>query len=350
MHVVSSWIWGFSAKKTPCGIYFVSSFDHTLHGALLPSKNSLFGTWTTGDLHHRVAFGCPTWPGAQQSPHLFNRETPPGRTLSRLRCGVAVVLCCGAQVSCLHLKSSKSHRTQLWLHTASRRAQQEQQGRECWRVSAGPGFGVIKAECFYNCSTVGKLPMSPSCPLTQLPAVQPGAVLVVLYSTTGTAGVPLIHLPLFLQFICVYMGRCWYISEESLGEPGEVVYNVGTAGSLGHCGSLFWRVPQKGRICTFLCARLLSLSIGFELKLLFPPEGSCPFLGHILYFCFPFYAVHPLSLTILQTLQGHPGLWLLLCYAFQNSLCNIWCPVIAWLWTTGTALSSLTSSISPSNI
>lgn len=129
-------------------------------------------------------------------------------------------------MSCLHLKSSKSLRTQLWLHTASCRAQQEQRGREYWRVSAGPGFGVIKAECFCNCSSVGKLPMSPSCPLTQLPAVQPGAVLVILYRTTGTAGVPLIHLPLFLQFICVSMGRWRYISEESPGEPGEIVYNM----------------------------------------------------------------------------------------------------------------------------
>lgn len=244
-------------KKAPCGIYFVSSFDHTLHSALVPSKNSLFGTPITRDLHLRVAFRCPTWPGAQQSPHLCNRETLPGRTLSRLRRGAAVVLCCGAQVSCLHLKSSKNHRTQLWLHTVSRRAQQEQQGRECWRVSAGPGFGVIKAECFCNCSTVGKLPMSPSCPLTQLPAVQPGAVLVVLYSTTGTAGVPLIHLPLFLQFICVYMGRWWYISEESLGEPGEAVYNMWAR--LDHWDTFLKGSTEGSYLHLFMCSSSESL-------------------------------------------------------------------------------------------
>lgn len=149
----------------------VEFLGHCIIGRFLKKSSKMW--WTEQHWVRQTWIGVPlplllAWDRsvAQWSSHLYNGERFSGRTLSWLRCGVTLILCCVAQASYLHFKSSRSrwthsHRAQPPVeHSRSTRAESE------WYVSAGPGFRVTKAECFCNCSPVGKLPMSPSHLLT----------------------------------------------------------------------------------------------------------------------------------------------------------------------------------------
>lgn len=314
-----------SSIKAWHAVSFVFFSDHVLPGALLSSTYVLLGH--TDHCKHWSQYYHPYL--GHRSPFRFVREMLSARTLPRLRCGVTIVLCWGAQVSYLHLKSSGNS----FLRSTAGARGQRASGVPLWLLASGllkQSVAVIAAQWESSpCHLPGCWP--------QPPARQPQNTLINLCGTTGTAGVPLIHLPLFLWFICVYIERWWYLLAESPGEPWGR-HSISVISETQRV--TFLKDLAKGSHLAFFKMCSSSEPIHLLWAYSFPVREVVRF--YYIYLCFPFYAVHPLFSYHITNTPLSSGLLLPLCHPPQDSLCNTWYIVTRWSRITSSSCCLLT--------